>query len=394
MGVRRLRPEEQIIGSKIEAIAFASQRDFSAAEREPERFQEDYELGRGYFDASGKLCACLYVIPFKYRFDGHTVEMGGIAGVATLPEERSKGYPGELLRYALQEMHENGQPFSYLHPISIPFYRRFGYECCYEEASLTIPISAFRHFRRHGEVELCLPGQDRGAIEALYNRFIADKNLALVRDERRWSRLLGKDPYLTRQYTYVWRDAAGEPRGYLVFEAVTGGEPEMNVWELIWLDYEALEGIFGFIHRLATVYKTVRWRTPHTLNLHPFFPEPRDIRSAVSPAGMNRIVDVARALALASYPGESGRLTLQVRDAFLEWNDGTFVVSWGPGGATVSREQRPPDLTCSIEVLAQLLTGYTTIDDYLGRPDVKVHRQHALLSAVFRHKKLFVNDHF
>ena len=54
--------------------------------------------------------------------------MGGIAGVATWPENRRQGHVSTLLKHALQEMKSKGQTLSFLHPFSIPFYRKFGWE--------------------------------------------------------------------------------------------------------------------------------------------------------------------------------------------------------------------------------------------------------------------------
>src|SRR5690625_7337892 len=74
-----------------------------------------------------ELAAKLHIIPLTSYIDGKSINMGGISSVATWPEYRRKGMVKELLRHALQDMKENEQHISFLHPFSFSCYQHY---CC------------------------------------------------------------------------------------------------------------------------------------------------------------------------------------------------------------------------------------------------------------------------
>lgn len=394
MMIRKIAPQEQIDVLKMLSLVFAYKSDLSRAETQPQDYSKDYELTRALFDNQCKMCSCLSYLPFEMIFDRHVVKMGGIGNVASLPEERNDGNIRKLIRYAFEEMLDNGQIFSYLHPFSAYYYRKFGYECCNKTISASISFKSFKYFKKYGRIEMLVPLQNRKDIVNIYNRFIQDKNLAMVRNEKQWNNLIDKDPYATRQYTYILYDDADQPASYISFSPDPQNENHMQVLELIWTNYESLTGILHFLQYFSSRFELFKCVFPEFLNLHLLFPEPLDIKAEVSVSGMSRIVSLPKVLELISYPEESGRFTICVHDSFLEWNTGTYQITWEPDGVKVIKEEGPADLSCNIEVLTQLITGYAGIDDYTGNKALAVYNQKDLLSMVFHKKKTFMNDLF
>ncbi|MGI6707269.1 MAG: GNAT family N-acetyltransferase [Clostridia bacterium] len=396
MEIRKITPEERLTASKIQTIAFFSSRDFSQASENPQEFQKNYETGRAVFNEAGKMCACLELIPYEIRFLGHTVKMGGIGGVATLPEERQRGYIRKLFTYCFDEMQENGQVFSYLYPFSHAYYRQFGYETCLNLIQYTIPFSSFSHFPKRGEFRFYLPDMERKDLVEVYNKFIEDKNLAIVRNDRMWQDRLGQDPYKTVQYTYIWYNEKNEARGYVQFQLKRkeNAGPDMDVKELIWLDRDTLVGILGNLKVFAAQFQNFLWRAPEFLNLPLLFPEVYHLKQELVTSGMNRIVDLKKALSLVRYPEKAGSIVLEVRDNFLPWNNGTFSVAWDKGEVEVKESSKSPDLICDIQGLTQLLTGYVSLDDLLLREATVVHKAYSLLSSLFPKKPLYLADYF
>lgn len=47
------------------------------------------------------------------------------------------------------------------------------------------------------------PSGDTAGIKEIYNKFIQDKNLALVRDKANWNNRLSQDPYRNNLSTYI-----------------------------------------------------------------------------------------------------------------------------------------------------------------------------------------------
>ena len=195
MEVRPIKPEEKTTFDKIQTIAFMFRRDFREEEKKKEGAasgnarqdaDETYKTGRAAFDDTGKMCSCFDLIPHQVIFDGNPVKMGGIGGVASLPEEREKKFIRNIFEYAMKEMYEDGYVFSYLYPFSHVYYRKFGYELNMTTVNYSIPITSFRQFTQTGCLNMVTDDAERQIIKALYEEYIKDKNLAVVRSDRLW----------------------------------------------------------------------------------------------------------------------------------------------------------------------------------------------------------------
>ncbi|HBM80412.1 MAG TPA: hypothetical protein DD426_06185, partial [Clostridiaceae bacterium] len=388
MEVRKIKPEEHIDALRILSIAFRWSKDFGEAKKNPEKFYNGYETWRAAFNDNGKMCSALEMTPFKFKFDGKAVDMGGIGGVISLPEERNKGYVRKLFKYCFNEMRENRQWFSFLYPFSNEYYRKFGYEASLRKVKYTIPLDSFRCFPNTGEVRLYIPGGDDNRIRYIYDNFTADKNFAVVRNDFLWNRHIGEDPYKNNSYTYVWYDSDGTAKGYITFKCKKRQDfgADMLVKELVWLNGEALAGIFKFLGSFVPNYRDFIWETTEFHNLNLIFPEPYVVKAEVFSSGMSRIVDLQEVLKLKSHPKPEGCLAFEVQDDFLDWNNGTFVVTWNKDGVDVKKEACSPDLSCSIQVLTQLITGYASIEDFLWNKDLKVYGDRELLASYFKKK--------
>jgi predicted acetyltransferase len=104
----------------------------------------------------------------------------------------------------------------------------------------------------------------------------------------------------------------------------------------------------GFARTFASDYRKVRFKAPRAFALEHFCSDysqsdsGREIRSG----GMVRVVNAARALALARYRG-SGSTTLRVTDPVLMENDAVFRVDYEDGRASrVSRMDAGAPLGC------------------------------------------------
>lgn len=396
MEIRPIKPEEKILKDKIQSIAFLYKEDFEKKKEDPTQLNVGFETGRAAFDDSGKMCSCLELIPFHVSFDGSLVPMGGIGGVASLPEEREKKYIRNIFSYVLQEMYDKGYVFSYLYPFSHKYYRKFGYELNMTNISYSIPASAFRQFEQTGTLKLYTNDLDPHEIITIYGQYIKDKNLTVIRTEKLWKRFLEKDPYKDNVYLYIWYNIHGDARGYIQFytEKQAAGKNAMRIHELIWLDRDAFTGIFGLIGAMTAQMETIIWNSPSYVNLLPLFHEPYDIKQETTTYGMNRIINVEKALNLISLPEGSGEITLNIRDDFFPINSDNYRIRWENETRTVEKTQDRADLSCDVQALSQLVTGFASIDELklAGRVDIRNNEQ--LLSRIFTKKKLFINNYF
>lgn len=105
---------------------------------------------------------------YTVRFDGHEVPMGGIGGVATLPQYRRCGAIRACLSAAMQEMYQNNVLLSFLYPFSRSYYRKFGYENGARVCTWTIPFANLRVSHQGGHIEQLLPGDSLAPLLEIY----------------------------------------------------------------------------------------------------------------------------------------------------------------------------------------------------------------------------------
>ena len=132
--------------------------------------------------------------------------MGGISAVSSLPEARGKGRVRAILHSVLSEDRSNGVMFSVLSPFSQPYY--------IDNLAMRWPTkSANIHFlsnvcflmpKTPFQARLHQPGDPLDDFNAVHNAASARYNMALVRTNRQWLKMMGGDPYLHRDYRYVF----------------------------------------------------------------------------------------------------------------------------------------------------------------------------------------------
>ncbi|MFS0637131.1 GNAT family N-acetyltransferase [Mesobacillus foraminis] len=303
-----------------------------------------------------KLSAKLHILNLKIWLGDTQWDMGGIAGVATYPEYRRKGYVKILIQEALKEMKRSGQHFSFLHPFDISFYRHFGWEIISEYKKVTIPKNdlQFMEASSAGRVERFSKATHTEDLEAVYNRFAAGFSCMLVRDAQWWLDHVYGD--LTAAVLY---NGSGKPQGYLLYKIK---DRVMDVKEFVSLDRETRIQLWNFICQHDSMIDQANF----TLSVHDSFPyylkQPKQ-RIEHTPYFMGRIVD-ARAV-LKKYPfQETGKqVFLHVSDEYAGWNAGTYLLKDGEITYFEAREgshcTHPPKkgLHLNINTLSSILLG-------------------------------------
>jgi len=215
----------------------------------------------------------------------------------------------------MNEMYENGYVFSYLYPFSHVYYRKFGYELNMTTKNYSIPTSSFRQFAQTGRMSMVTDDAERQTVKKMYEEFIKDKNLSVVRTDKLWQRRFDNDPYRDSVFLYIWYDSQNEARGYVQYHTEKSGgiKATIVIRELVWLDPEALRGIFAFMGKFGSQVEKMVWKAPSFVDLVPFFDEPYDIGQEIHMYGMNRIVNVQKALETIALPEGSGEVVIRVR---------------------------------------------------------------------------------
>jgi predicted acetyltransferase len=397
MEIRKIKPEENVAADLLRRMVFLNEEteDYKERLKNPLEHSEGYEEIWAVFDG-GKMCSVTGVLDLNVRFDGHTVPMGGAAGIATPAEMRGRGYVRKAFEAILPAMREEGKVFSFLYPFSFDFYRKFGYELCYTPNRVTVPMDLFGEYPIPKRVEQIFPGGDISGLLAVYEAFIADKNLPLVRDAGTMRERADHDPYTARHYAYLHRDADGRPGAYILCGFKDGDAGKLlNVREMAWTAPEGLRAMFGLIGALAPEFDALQWDAPDGVNLPALLGDGFEVKATRPAYGMNRIVNVRRALELLKTPEQPGRVTLGVTDGNLPDNTGVYAVEWENGAVTsVKQGSGIADLETDIQTLAQLVTGFLTPAEALLKRGVTINGNEKALNALFTHKDLYIAEYF
>lgn len=314
----------------------------------------------------GRVVSCLTVLPMQIYIAVAKVPMGGIGQVATLEQERNKGYASALMRDTLRLLRQRGLCTSALFPFSFRYYRKFGYElagnhCHFWSRPGNIP--AFR------EREHCRPiriDSDLKLITQLYERHCQIRSCGLVRSPARWVQLLngnGKHGVIYER---------GEARGYLIYsdEIDYHGLRVFRVQELVANGPESARGLVGYMATFDG--ESIEWSTTVSdlaavgllatvAPLREGF-KPRGI-ATVRPMFQFRVVDVLSAVKARSpeWRWLEGELSLAVRDEINTENNDPVAIGCKDGTVQIVRGHRTEQcLEADIRIFSQLFCGYLT----------------------------------
>jgi len=352
-GIRRLT--EQEIDESIKLSSFAFQFSLTPELLEQRRKMLKPEHVWGYF-MDGKLAAKAAVHPMRIWLNGRSIPMGGIAGVATWPEYRRQGLVRKLLLHALGEMRDEGMTVSFLHPFSIPFYRKFGWEVAADSVVLELPPSTCRGFALQGRMRrIERPREEVELLSGLYRRYAVRFNTMNDRAAEWWEHRVPLDD----RYCYVYEDASGKPQGYMLF---TLRDRLMNIAEWVYVNPEAREGMLHFIANHDSMADKVQLKCSANDRLPFLLNDPRFTQTRM-PHVMGRIVDVQGLIKeYAFLPGNGlTRIRLRIADEAASWNDGEFLLVIDADGngnlEPAAAVTDAPALACQIRALSAVLLG-------------------------------------
>lgn len=403
MIVRKIRPEEYKRCQELCALAFeypmkdadlSPEALLNRVKREPRSMQDvHWDSQWAAFEEDGRtMMATFTVVPWTANFDGHAVAMGGIGGVASLPQYRRSGAIRGCFAAALRDMYDGGTLLSYLYPFSTAFYRKFGYELGCDQARWRLKLSGMPTLELSGRWRLSEPDNtlidDIRAVDAAregrYNCmvFAGDTEYLYLRE----------NPFVTKQYTYVYYDAEGRPRAHLT--AVPGGG-ELQCPRFVFNDREGFLGLLALLVRLSADHSHATLYLPTDVDLRGVLPEWSfgNVERAIEQRGMVRAVNVEGLLRLARTRGE-GNLKIGVEDPMIPENTGCFELSFAPGQSNaVRRVSASPDIALTIQDFSRLIVGCRDLDpEWL--PEVRLNCEKAAADRVFYEKPVFISQYF
>lgn len=351
-------------------------------------------------DDSGEMMSTFTVSDYTIRFDGQESKMGGIGGVATLPQYRRCGGIRGCFQEALPDLYRRGYDFSYLYPFSTGYYRKFGYECCCQGWQWQVNLGMLNPPKDCGSFRLVEKHHpQKEAIQALDALWEKKYNMMVLHSASDYDWVSEADPAVKQEFTYVCYDKAGNPSAYVSFRLANEPSGRNLVCNrLCFADKLGFQTILALFKSLSADHAYVKFQTPVNTGLQ--YQMPEWSQGAVSwellaSRGMVRVVNVRRVLEKAAYQG-SGVVTLEIQDSQISENSGCFTVSFENGKAVcVERSENAPDAVLTIPAFSALISGVCDLSEAEGYlTGLEIQNSAAPLSQVFYRKPLWIVDYF
>lgn len=396
MIVRKIKPEEVLRANELFAIAFEQPMDREAAAK-PDN--ENVHRWAAFDEGSGEMMSSFIINDYTVRFDGHACKMGGIGGVATLPQYRRRGGIRGCFQEALPDMYASGYDLSYLYPFSTAYYRKFGYECGVRKFFTAVRLNLLAPPEFNGTLRLAEAGAPMTeAIRAVDACWESKYNMMVQHrpEDYKWTEEF--DPAVKQGFTYVCFAQDGTPKGYTTFTKADEKDGQNLVCSrFAFVDREGFAGLMNLFKSLTADHALVKFALPASEAMQYLFPEwSMDAASGfLHPAGMVRVVNVESVLKKAAYIGD-GAVVLAVRDPQIPENDRAFAVRFALGKAvSVEESSEEADAVLTIQAFSVLITGVCDLREAaLWMDGLEVRRPEAPLAQVFYRKPMMIVDYF
>jgi len=394
--LRSLTLEEMPAYNKLSSICFtytASPESLAPKEMAPEKLRQV----RGVFDDDGTLLGGMWMIEMNCRFEGHDCPFLGIGGVVTDPAERRRGAIRQIFEEGLPRLRNAGFVFSALYPFSHVFYRKFGYELGIVKRMAKFSPSSLRSdLHQAASIRRILPEEPDGGMQQVYEKYIANKNLAVIRSVDHWRDLRRGTPWENLKYSYVLYNEEKEPMAYWVGTMAKGEDgATLTVADMAYTCREGMESIFAMFRTMNEV-GNIHTLAPQDMPLRYLMNDPYNMSEEASCGGMVRVMDVEKALAMLPAPALVGSCTVEVSDQQIPENNGRFAIASDGEKLTVRRTDAAPDLKCTINGLSALVVGTL---DFQGSLDARLAQllqstNERFMAELFRRRQQHLHNYF
>jgi predicted acetyltransferase len=353
---------------------------------------------------NGKLTSCLTIADAPLRIGRAVIPVGGIAGVATDPSQRNRGYAGQLLVESLSALAAQGAALSALFPYRPDFYRRFGWEAAGSQFKAILSRDALPQYTEARYVRAGVPS-DRADIVRLYEQWSQHRTGFRQRDEQRWDYIL--DHYKNR---IVYK--RGTVEGYLFYDFNEQGDGKrgIHIMEMVAGTEAAGRGFAGYIaqqKQIGVVSYTGGWEDIQSSGLLSGVVQKESQPLPViqlQPGPMFRIIDFKRCLEALqpNFTGFKGEVTFCLNDKNVPGGPLTFTLE-GDGSKTEVCIAEP-GANARRRIEGDVLTwSAVAVGRYSLRDALSLHRLRATSEAaallarpLFPRRQLFIPylDHF
>jgi predicted acetyltransferase len=313
------------------------------------------------------LTSQLVVRPMEVYVHGQSFKMGGIGYVSSYPENRGGGDIAQLMTLSLEKMNEQGQTLSYLAPFSYPFYRRYGYEQCFDELQYTIDVSELPRMQKTSGTIRRVEWEDaKSILKEVYGKRYQKSVGPLKRSEWDWDFLM-----LSREESSIalYYDEKGQVKGYLIYSFKGQAAGTFALQEMVYLSKSAFNELWNFVSSHKASFHTFLYKTGVHEKIAYLFGNPR-IKQELNPYMMARIVNIKEFLLAYPFKEQASQtFYLEVKDEQADWNAGVWKVELFLTNRKATRliesQEIPLESLVSgtIQSWTQIFMNYRTIEE-------------------------------
>jgi predicted acetyltransferase len=284
------------------------------------------------------LTSKLHLLQLEIWIGKQKFSMGGIAGVATYPEYRRKGFVRSLISHSLEQMKNQDLTLSMLHPFNIDFYRKYGWEVfAYVDRLYLIKKDLLPMKEVKGLVRRFNKNSYPEELHGIYEQYSKKHNGMLVRTQEWW-----KERSITDLWIAIYYDEVEAPQGYISYEVKN---EKLKVAEFIPLTPNARLGLWNYICQHDSMINEAELILNPNEPLPYLFKDPR-VKMEKHPYFMSRIVDVEGFLNSHLRNVRFDECVhLTIKDDYASWNDRTFKIE-----KQVVKESDPSDSTLMMTI--------------------------------------------
>ncbi|WP_261133861.1 enhanced intracellular survival protein Eis [Bacillus sp. Marseille-Q3570] len=343
---------------------FAFQYELSEEDKRKRREMTELDNCWAIFE-NGCMASKLLIHPMEIWLGGKVMPMGGIAGVASWPEYRRKGHIKALMKKSLEVMKDKGQYVSMLHPFSVSFYRKYGWELTHSIKKYEIKPEQLATKYEHTKGKVIRIAHDIERLDQIYEKYAQKYAGMLKRTEKWWRNSVLNNP---RDIVAVYLDENGKDEGYLVYRVKKN---VMEIEEWVSLNEEAKMVMLEFVRNHDSMVDSIQLHPAIDENFEFLMFDPK-IKQEISSYFMSRIVDFRQFI--KEYPFQvflEKPLIIHLDDPLAEWNRGTFIIRMN-GDGEIQVDHFPPKegascthppekgIQCDINTLSTLFFNYHT----------------------------------
>ena len=392
MEIRLLNKDEMLHYKRLSSIAFTYSRE---PEKEEVKEIPANELVYGAFDNENLMAASVANI-LPCTLNGEEVMHFGVGGVATFPEYRNRGAIKAIFNKMLKDLYDDGFVISSLMPFNHEFYRKFGYEVCYQADTYEVPLTEFASFNKPIKVKMVLEPENTDDFLMVYKEFTRNFgiNLACTRNkessgtEQVWGGHFTKN----KAYRYVLYNENYKAESYIAFTKENEGS-FLLVNEMAFINNDALYRLFGFISGFYPHYQNLKVKLPTNILLEMLVPNAYNVKKTYPNNYMHRVINVKKAMETLKCD-LNGSFTIKINDNQLEYNNKTFEVTFADCKVICEEAEKIADAEMNITSFTQLISGALSLDELILRSDVKINNKQNFIKAVFNKKALYMRETF